>query len=70
MGIKQGLTEALAEEIQTLKAALEQFDFAELRAHHRQLAGGADPCAFLRTGPDGRLDIELPSLTRPPVESS
>ena len=70
MGIKQGLTDTLEAEIQGLKTALEQFDFAKLRAHHRQLAGGADHWAILRTGSDGAPDIELPSITRPPVESS
>ncbi len=70
MGIKHGLTDVLEAEIQILKAALERFDFAKLRAHHRQLAGGADPCVFLRMGRDGMPDIELPPLTRPPVESS
>ncbi len=70
MGIKQGLAGVLEAEIQGLKTALEEFDFAKLRAHHRQLAGGADLWAVLRTGPDGRPDIELSSFTRPQVESS
>lgn len=70
MGLKQGLTDKLAAEIQSLKTALEKFDFSKLRSHHRQLAGGADQCAVLRTGPDGTPDIELPPVTRPQVGSS
>ncbi len=58
LGLKQGLTDELEAEIQGLKTALEQFDFGEMRSHHRQLAGGAGQWAVLNIGPDGTPVIE------------
>jgi len=52
--------QALENQIETLKNALEQFDFRYLRSRHPMLAGSNEKNIFLDVDADGNMQIITP----------